>query len=398
MALSIPELPTFDPFSMGHSATALPFPFDRDERHVASWFYLARAGVHRATCALTRTRKNVVMPSYHHGVEVEAVKQAGAKISFYRVDRNMQIDVEHAISQAVATNAAIIYVTHYVGFAQPIAELRAWCDAHEVALIEDCALALFSRDERGRWLGSLGDAAIFCLYKTLPVPHGGLLVTPSSWSDEDEAALEPAPVWSTVRHLGGLGLAHLALRVPPVGAIFRKISRRLSRRVDRVVPNVQTGTMRIRPGDLTRAASPLIPLLLARTDVSQVIARRRRNFRRLAEALADDFPLIGFPLRPGVCPLFLPVRVADKEDLHRALHAHGVYSVDFWSSGDDTCDLSLFPEVAQLRREVLELPCHQSLTDEDVDRMAHIVKQLALHADRAPATGTLDRHAHRRAV
>jgi len=45
-------------------------------------------------------------------------------------------------------------------------------------------------------------------------------------------------------------------------------------------------------------------------------------------------------------------------------------AIDFWGLGD-----SSFPEVAALRREILELPCHQSLDDEDIDRVARAVKK-----------------------
>ena len=52
----------------------------------------------------------------------------------------------------------------------------------------------------------------------------------------------------------------------------------------------------------------------------------------------------------------------------------------FWGSGDAACDDNEFPEVAQLRRDILELPCHQSLDDNAIDLVAHAVKQVVAHA------------------
>ncbi len=46
---------------------------------------------------------------------------------------------------------------------------------HECILVEDCALSLFSEAD-GKPLGAFGDYSVFCLYKTLPVPNGGVLV------------------------------------------------------------------------------------------------------------------------------------------------------------------------------------------------------------------------------
>jgi dTDP-4-amino-4,6-dideoxygalactose transaminase len=61
----------------------------------------------------------------------------------------------------------------------------------------------------------------------------------------------------------------------------------------------------------------------------------------------------------------------------QALHAVGIDAIDFWSEGE--CDGD-FPEVAALRREILELPCHQSLDDDAIDLVAHAVKQVVAHA------------------
>jgi dTDP-4-amino-4,6-dideoxygalactose transaminase len=108
--------------------------------------------------------------------------------------------------------------------------------------------------------------------------------------------------------------------------------------------------------------------------------RRRRNFTRLAAALDGVVEPIGHPLPAGCCPLFLPVRVQEKPRLVQALHAAGIEAIDFWNTHDAACEVSEFPEVLRLRREVLELPCHQSLDDDDIDRVARAVKQIWSHA------------------
>ncbi|MCU1282988.1 MAG: tbmB, partial [bacterium] len=62
------------------------------------------------------------------------------------------------------------------------------------------------------------------------------------------------------------------------------------------------------------------------------------------------------------------------------LHDRGIDAIDFWGTGDAACDDAEFPEVAELRREILELPCHQSLDDDAIDLVAHAVKQVLAHA------------------
>jgi dTDP-4-amino-4,6-dideoxygalactose transaminase len=370
----LPSLATLDPQLL--LPTLEPprparFPLDQLGTPNAHLFYLARAGVFHAVRHFAAGGR-VLMPAYHHGVEVEAAYATGATLEFYRVDANMMIDVEDILRRAKKKDAKVIYVTHFVGFAQPLDEILSLCRERNLKLIEDCALALFSRDRSGAPLGARGDAGVFCLYKSLPVPHGGLLVgralpTPT---------VKAAPLGSTLHHMTGQLLSHLELRAPALGRPIRSAMRRFAHAtVDQVVENVQTGTLHLLPYELELGASPLVSHICRRLDLEMVVVRRRRNFRRLAEQLEGIFEVIGAPLAPGVCPLFLPIRVRDKPRLLKALHARDIDAIDFWGRGE-----SEFAEVSALRREILELPCHQSLDDEDIDRVARAVKEEALHA------------------
>lgn len=393
--LFIPSLPTLDPLQLLPSLKpprSPLFPLDRLDGPAAQRFYLARAGVyhtlrhwlHAPGENISQSRNIVLMPAYHHGVEVEAARAAGAHIVFYRVDADMRVDLDDIARKAAQPGVRVVYVTHFVGFAQPIAEARKIAQSHNLRLFEDCALALFSRTPENAPLGSLGDASCFCLYKTLPVPHGGLLLAP----DVPTATVTPPPFLSTLHHVASLALAHLELRSAGLGRAVRRAARAASRAtVDKVVTWVQTGAMRLDARELGLGASRWVAPILARTDAEMVAVRRRRNFSRLAEALDGVLQAVGAPLLPGVCPLFLPVRIdsarrhgLDKPALIRRLHAVGIDAIDFWGTGDPACDPQEFPEVTQLRREILELPCHQSLDDDDIDRVAHAVKQAVAHA------------------
>src|SRR5262245_42829462 len=96
-------------------------------------------------------------------------------------------------------------------------------------LVEDCALSLYSRDPSGRWLGSTGDLSIFCLYKTLPVPHGGVALGPAL------PTATPPDTLSTWHHLGGSLLTRAELFGGRAGRLVRQLVRQAVRRsVDRV--------------------------------------------------------------------------------------------------------------------------------------------------------------------
>jgi dTDP-4-amino-4,6-dideoxygalactose transaminase len=150
--------------------------------------------------------------------------------------------------------------------------------------------------------------------------------------------------------------------------------------VDNVVATVKTGTQHLAAHDLELGASRLVAHLLPHFDLEMVVIRRRRNFKRLADQLRGRVPIVGDPLAKGVCPLFLPIRVQEKRKIVQALHARGIDAIDFWSEHDPACNPEEFPEVLQLRREILELPIHQSLDDDTIDFVARAVKDVLAHA------------------
>src|SRR5690606_23210046 len=93
--------------------------------------------------------KEVLFPSYFHGVELDALLEAGARVRFYPVDRRMQVDPRQVV-QRIGKETAAVYLIHYVGFPGPVEELAAICEERGVRLIEDCALALLSCLGSGR--------------------------------------------------------------------------------------------------------------------------------------------------------------------------------------------------------------------------------------------------------
>src|SRR5262245_25624066 len=151
----------------------MPFPMSAPRRR---YFHRARNAIYHLCGALGLGRnQTVLVPDYHNGNEVRAIRAAGADVRFYRIDRQFDVDLEHLERLCRTTDARALFVIHYFGWSQPMKELAALCEARDMVLIEDCALALLS-ESLGQPLGSFGQYATYCLYKTLPVPNGGVLV------------------------------------------------------------------------------------------------------------------------------------------------------------------------------------------------------------------------------
>jgi dTDP-4-amino-4,6-dideoxygalactose transaminase len=152
------------------------FPFDVPHPHRLS-FYRARNAIYHLFRALVaeNPRLTVLAPDYYSGNEILAMRAAGATIHYCPVDGNMQLDPATVERLCVLHDPDLLYVIHYVGWPQPMPALVDLCRRRNMLLVEDCALSLLSELD-GRPLGSFGHWSVFCLYKTLPLPNGALLV------------------------------------------------------------------------------------------------------------------------------------------------------------------------------------------------------------------------------
>lgn len=353
---------------------SLAFPFDQPGLR---YRYFCRNAVWDAVELLSLAGKEVLLPAYHHGVELETLLAAGVKPVFFRVDAQMRSDLSDARKKLTAKTAAL-YMIHYAGFAQDMDAARALADSAGIPLIEDCALSLLSRDGE-RPLGKTGDVSLFCLYKTLPVPNGGALLVRGQHRAplEKLPAVIPPPLASTASHLIGSLLSNLELRTGATGQRVRQAMRTAGRWAVRRahVDRVSTGTQHFDPSAVRLGMSAASHLVLRNQDFAGIVERRRRNYFLLHSMLRDVAPPLTGELGAGVCPLFYPLVAQDKPGLMARLLARGVETVDFWRLRHPAVNAGEFPEVDRLRETVLELPVHQDLSPADAEHVASCVRE-----------------------
>jgi hypothetical protein len=361
----IPALPTLWPRMLSPLAAERPAPFPLAAPRTTR-YYFARNAVWHGARLLGLSGREVLVPAYHHGVEVGALVHAGAVPRFVRVDGRMRLDLDD-LEAKIGPRTRAIYVIHYAGFAQPMDEVLALARRRRLHVVEDCALSLLAA-EGTRPLGSTGHLGVFCFYKTLPVPNGGALVVNDPRISGAPPEPTAAPLASTLSHAAGSVLANVALRFGDLGEALRAGVRRgyaLARGASGLRP-ISTGTMTFDPARKDLGMSPLSELIARHCDAEQIVAARRRNYFLLLGRLRERVPPVFSEVPAGASPLFYPLLCDDKAAVQAKLAAAGIETVDFWREGHASCPVDEFPEVASLRRRVLELPVHQDLQPEDM--------------------------------
>jgi dTDP-4-amino-4,6-dideoxygalactose transaminase len=361
------------------TAAFLPYPLSAGRR---TSFCAARSGIYHLFRALQlEPREVVLVPDYFSGTEVAAIRAAGVTVAFYPVLRTLEPDLEILARLVKKLCPRVIYVIHYLGWPQPLKEIQALCRDAGSILIEDCALSMLSAAE-GKPLGTFGDYSVFCLYKTLPVPNGGLLVQNNETLPELAGLkLHPYPAVAAACRTAALAFESMRSRSSVIGNAFSGVKQaggRLLRAVSG--KHVPIGDIGWNLGNVNIAMSQISAKVMGGLDYAGIRERRRRNFSLLLERLRGRVALLREDLPEGVCPLFFPILVKNKRAAAQSFWSHGIGAVEFWS---DPQDYSLIGADARyLRSHVLELPIHQTVTEEQVEYIA--AQALRLNPEPAP--------------
>jgi dTDP-4-amino-4,6-dideoxygalactose transaminase len=317
------------------------------------------------------------MPAFHCGLEIQAARDAGWEVRFYRVMEDLSVD-EEDLRHRFRSEPGPVYLIHYFGFPQPgLYRISAMCRERSLPLIEDCAHSLFSAFGSVP-LGSVAPLAVFSLGKTLGALGGGALRA-------DQASLED---WTGQPFLAP---PPLPFSIRPDLDILRTAAKRRIARVRRPFcesrpfgEGIKTSNVGSSPSDQGPVWTPfgerkydwpisvMARRLFAGTEVGQVVSRRRSNWSSLHSLLADKprYEPVHRVLPDGCCPLVLAVRTRSRKRLRRLLGEHGIDPYAFGASPHLSLPESEVRATARVRDRILGLPVHQGLGSSDVEFIA----------------------------
>jgi hypothetical protein len=380
-AIHVPRLPIPGPRAFGAHAP-VPVPSVVDGRR-----YLlttsGRAAILLALRALgVGAGDRVLVPTYHCPTMIAPVVHLRALPVYYPIDED---GLPRLDGLAAGGRTKAMLAAHWFGLPLRLDAAASWCRARDIALVEDCAHAFFG-SAADRAVGSAGDLCVASLTKFFPVPEGGcitgrpdllagIVLTPASFSVQVRNALDVVEAAARYRRLGpasGVARALFALK-----ARLRRAGAAAP-----AMPAAGGASEACDPAEYLDEATCLRqPAWIARTifthaDRTGSIAARRRNYRRLAELLAEVRG--ARPLRPiladGAVPYVFPLDVDRPESAYHAIRLAGVpvFRWDRLWAGTP-----MLPGDAGTRwsRHVLQLGCHQDIGEPDLLSMVRIVRE-----------------------
>ena len=326
----------------------------RPESNIAAWFWdeceyvylhLARTGIDFTRELLSlNPRDEILAPAYNCGAELDPLIKSGLSVSFFRVRLDGTIDLDDLCSR-INSRTKAIYITHYFGFPQPVVEaVREICWERNLFLLEDCALALLSKDASGKKLGTYGDVSFFSFAKFLPVPDGGLLVINNLDLRLKSFRLVQANFKNVASKILPLIKSEVLLSLsrsrkfnPLYASLFRILAHKKRAMAEQRLTNCP-GMAEMLPHEFFsddfkhRKISALSRNMLETFDIGKIVRTRRHNFSLLLERLSctDRIKPLFDNLPEGVCPLAFPVIAENRDRLAAQLNANAIDAITWW--------------------------------------------------------------------
>jgi dTDP-4-amino-4,6-dideoxygalactose transaminase len=334
------------------------------------------------------------LPSYNCGTEIDPILDHGIKLKYYRVNKDMKIDIDDLVKQ-IDSNTAAVLVIHYLGFPQPIKKIKKICEKFRVFLIEDCAHAFLSNHESMK-LGSFGDISVFSIRKTLPIPNGGVLVINNKDFKYEKTQIKNS--WLSTYFVSVELLKNRTQQKCSkifwitTDIILRSISfmnyifRLMLRILKKILPYKGLALIHINywsrefNSELAKwKISKFSKRIMKNINYNEIKKRRCENFEYLLMNLPkiNDFELIFKELPLGVCPLFFPIIVKDRKFYHKKFMERGISTFQYWQHMHNAVPWKKFPEAVFLKRHVLGLPIHQDISYEHLDKIIEVFHDIS---------------------
>lgn len=316
----------------------------------------------------------VLIPAYHCGSMVEPALWLNAEVLLYHLEPNLspnQHHLEKLLSNATKPIRAML-LPHYFGFPQDVDHWRAFCNTHNIKLIEDCAHTFFGTTRQGKILGTSGHYSVASVKKFFSSPDGGILIgenlPPTSlptikpnFKRQLHAILQTLLLSAEFGRLGILGQLILLLDKG------RSQLKHHSPSEQTISSKKEPKTMQwnwFDPALMHVKGLAVSQILMKYNHLQYSIEIRRRNYTRLIEGIAQIqhlkplFPELPDHVVPYMLPVLLESGEADFARLKRA-------GIPLWRWEDlavSDCSVS-----QPYRLQLLQIPCHQDLTPSEID-------------------------------
>lgn len=332
----------------------------------------------------------LLAPAYHCRTMLDPAIHLGAPVRLYPLSERLEPELaslRQCIEQSPQPVKALL-LPHFFGFGQAaLAPVRALCNELGLTLIEDCSHLLISGAGADAALGAAGHFTVASPYKFFGSSEGGLL-----WSAGQTAPAPAALTASPRREWRALLRAASAARHADHSPARLELPQPLPAAGSKTAPDCDRSitdsqaSPQFCPEDAGLRGAPWARWVMQRSDLDSLAQRRRANYQRLLDTVAALphcralFP--GLPAQ--AVPYMFPLHISKPDPHFFQLKRLGV-PVGRW----DDLAASACPVAADYRLHLIHLPCHQALSEPQMnwmcDALRHCLRQPLHHGSKGGA-------------
>lgn len=376
--LFVPTWPVFNRVAGSKKKNAPKVPHGALLKH----YYYGRNALWWGTKTLGLQKGDTVLvPAYTNDLLTQVFIKQGLNVRFFDVTENLEVTVD-VLEKHMDSSVKAVAIIHYFGWIQPkIEAIQAWCKEKNVFLIEDCALTPASYKDDAP-VGSWGDISIFSLKKYWPVSNGGILgVNNSDLRVQGPQTVAYARKDVLLEYISKKTSALFTKSLLAYKILGYGIG--LAKRITKRAHTVPTGSNELDISHLNVGMSEGSVKVLYSSDNAAIAAIRRENFAYLHSLLTAKH-LKGredvFPLIEGVSPLCYPLIVSEgRDELVAILRRTGIGAGAWWDNQDLEKPKGMFPVSEKLRKQLITIPIHQSLTKEHMEFINTVIDYAITH-------------------
>jgi len=274
----------------------------------------------------------------------------GAKPKFADIDeRTFNISPEK-IKQKITTKTKALLIVHIYGLPCEMESILEICEEHDLLLIEDACQA-HGAEYKGKKAGSFGDAACFSFYpsKNMTTGEGGMITTNDKKIAEKARLLREHG--AKIRYLHEI-LGYNYRMTDIAAAMGIEQLKKLGMMNDRRRANAEIYNKELK--NLKGLSLPFVPSY-AKHVFHQYTVRTNKNSKLTRDQLAQALKSNG---------------IATGIHYHLPIHLQPLYKKTL------KIRAGAFPASEKAAKEVLSLPVHQSLKEEEVRYIAGKIKEM----------------------
>ncbi|OGR28070.1 MAG: hypothetical protein A2277_14830 [Desulfobacterales bacterium RIFOXYA12_FULL_46_15] len=323
---------------------------------------------------------SVLIPSYHCLSMIAPVFWTGADIQFYKLKKDLSIDVVD-IENKISPSTRAVVVVHYFGFPQNLSRVMEICKKYNISLIEDCAHAFFGT-MGAKKIGGSGDFAIASLKKFFPVADGGVLAVKGNMDKKPyQTSLKIVTQLKYMINLLEESVLNKRLEsIKIIFEVFRKLRHQRQHSDEKELVDFDrelSDFLKIQswfdPDQKTKKISRLSKYIVENSNIGRICTMRRENFSYLLKhfnRLKPVTPLYS-TLPQNIVPYMFPLVLKNPDTDFIKLKKK---KIPIWR-WEELC-MSDCKTSRYYSKHLIQLPCHQSLKKYELDAIVQAVKEL----------------------